>query len=134
MDSKALDVWLANYKHCYENADADRLVTLFTPDATYQEHPFMERVHGRDFHRFWSDVVTGARERQIGFHVFCVSETEALVNWLADAIQVKTGKHREGDGVFHLTFAPDGRCSRLREWQTWHIVGEPLTPGWPNKG
>lgn len=133
MDAGALDAWLENYRHCYENGDADLLVTLFTEDATYQEHPFMELVHGRDFHHFWSDVVNGALERHIHFRVFCVSETEALVNWLADAIQVKTGKHREGDGVFHLTFAPDGRCSRLREWQTWHIVGEPLTPGWPNK-
>lgn len=134
MDAAALDIWLENYRHCYENGDADLLVSLFTEDATYQEHPFMELVHGRDFHRFWSDVVNGALERHIHFRVFCVNEGEAVVNWLADAVQVKTGKHREGDGVFHLTFAENGRCSRLREWQTWHIVGEPLTPGWPNRG
>ena len=134
MDAETLDAWLVAYKHCYENADADRLVTLFTEDATYQEHPFMELVHGRDFHRFWSDVVKNATDRHIDFHVFCVSEHEAVVNWLADAVQVKTCKRREGDGVFHLTFASDGRCMRLREWQTWHIVGEPPTPGWPNRG
>lgn len=133
MDAKGLDAWLATYTHCYEKGDPDRLVTLFTEDATYQEHAFMELVHARDFHRFWSDVVKNADDRHITFRVFCVSETEAVVNWLATAIQLKTGRMREGDGVFHLTFTPDGRCSRLREWQDWHYVGDPPTPGWPNR-
>ena len=133
MDAKTLEDWLAAYKHCYENGDADRLMTLFSDDATYQEHPYMEVVHARDFHRFWTDVVNNARERHIEFHVFCVDNTGAVVNWMATALRVATSEHREGDGVFHLTFGPDGRCNRLREWQTWHIVGTPQTPGWPNK-
>ena len=63
MDEEALQDWLVAYKHCYERGDADRLVTLFTDGATYQEHPFMELVHARDFHRFWTDVIDNARDR-----------------------------------------------------------------------
>ena len=133
MNEEKLAHWLETYQHCYEKGDPDRLVTLFTEDATYQEHPYMELVHARDFHAFWSFVVNNASDRHIGFHVFCVNTTQAIVNWTATAVRIASGEHREGDGVFHLTFDTDNRCSSLREWQTWHIVGTSLEPGWPNK-
>jgi len=133
MNENLLTNWLDAYRHCYENADPARLVTLFTDDATYQEHPYMELVHARDFHEFWSYVVNNAAQRHIDFRVFCVNETQAVVNWTATAVRIATGEHREGDGVFHLTFDSEHRCSRLREWQSWHIVDTALEPGWPNK-
>ena len=93
----------------------------------------MELVHACDFHAFWSYVVNNAAERYIDFHVFCVHDSEAIVNWATKALRIATGEHREGDGVFHLTFDSAARCSRLRERQSWYVVGTALEPGWPNK-
>ena len=131
MTEDALEDWLTRYKRAWENQDPDLFVTLFSDDATYRERPFMEDVHGNDFHQFWSDLATRQADNQITLEVVAVKDQTGVVNWRANSTRVASGERREGNGIFVLTFEPDGRCSRVREWQDWRRVGDPLAKGWP---
>ncbi|MEX2650264.1 MAG: nuclear transport factor 2 family protein [Alphaproteobacteria bacterium] len=118
MNKSDLTKWITAYKRSYETDDADLMVTLFTPDAMYQVSPFAEPSHGRDFHAMWS----GGKKRRTGNHIaleiWHIDGNMAVVQWLAHAIYFEKGL-RQGNGIFRLEFAPDGRCAALYEWQHW---------------
>lgn len=122
MDRAQLADWLWKYKRCYELDDADLVVTLFTEDATYQVTPFAIPRQAEQFHTMWA----GGKSRRYGNHialqVWHLEGDTAIVEWIAYAIYYEKGLHH-GNGMFILTFAKDGRCSSLREWQHWHPKG-----------
>jgi nuclear transport factor 2 (NTF2) superfamily protein len=109
--------WLEGYKRAWESRDPDLIVTLFTPDAPYYETPFSEPALGREgIRHYWQEGVVPQREVRFQYHIITVVEQQAFVRWQSrfhlDA------EERQLDGIFLLTFAPDGLCSELREW--WH--------------
>ena len=117
--------WLTAYKRAWETQDADTFVNLFTGTSEYRDTPFMEPVPHADFHAFWRALAGLQKENAIDFEVLCQSDDRAVVNWRAESTRRDTGERREGNGIFLLTFAADGRCSELREWQHWHPKGVP---------
>lgn len=121
MQQIELVTWLSAYKRSWETDDADLFVSLFTPDATYRVSPFAKPIAGRDFHESW----TGNKRVQTGNHInleiWHLGGDVAIVQWIAHTIYFDRGP-RQGNGVFRLSFSPDGRCRELREWQHWRPV------------
>ena len=126
-----LESWLAKYVRSYVEENPDIFVSLFAPDATYRETPYMEPVHARDFRTFWDDLAKRSTGRAMQWRIFHIEDDWALVNWKATNQRRSSGERREGDGVFLLHFTADGRCRSVSEWQHWHVVGAPLERGWP---
>lgn len=115
--TQAVTAWLEDYKQAWESRDPDLIVTLFTPDAPYYETPFSKPALGREgIRHYWQEGVVPQREVRFQYHLLAVVEQQAFVRWQSrfhlDA------EERQLDGIFLLTFAPDGLCSELREW--WH--------------
>jgi len=118
---------LAAYKQAWEGQDADGFVKLFTEDCEYRDTPFIEPVPGREFHAFWRALAKIQQDNHIEFEILALPSAErAVVNWRAASTRKGTTERREGDGIFVLTFAGDGRCADVREWQHWHPAGAPL--------
>jgi hypothetical protein len=127
METNRLRKWLDAYKQAWEKQDADAFVKLFTDDCEYRDTPFMEPVPGKEFHAFWRALAKRQQDNHIDFEILGqASQNRAIVNWQASSTQRGTTERREGNGIFVLTFANDGRCSDVREWQHWHPVGAPL--------
>jgi uncharacterized protein (TIGR02246 family) len=42
------DPWIERYRRAWETADADEVVDLFTPDASYRSSVFLQPFLGRD--------------------------------------------------------------------------------------
>jgi len=127
VENDQLTKWLDAYKRAWETQDADAFVPLFTPDCEYRDTPFVEPVPGEEFHAFWKALARLQRDNHIEFEVLGrATDNRAIVNWRATSTRTNTGERREGNGIFLLTFASDGRCSDVREWQHWHPVGTPL--------
>jgi hypothetical protein len=126
-----LEGWLTSYVRSYVDENSDAFVSLFTTDATYRETPYMEPVHAKDFRAFWDDLAKRSTRRAMQWRIFHIEEDWALVNWKATNSRRGSGELREGDGVFLLHFAADGRCRSVSEWQHWHVLGAPLEKGWP---
>lgn len=127
MDMQRVTQWLATYKTSWETQDADLFVTLFTPDCEYRDTPWIEPVPGREFHAFWRALAKIQQDNHIELQILGpASGDRVVVNWQARSTRRGIGERREGNGIFVLTFAHDGRCSDVREWQHWRAVGAPL--------
>jgi len=124
-EAKVAD-WLARYKRAWETQDADLFVTLFTPACEYRDNPWIEPVPGAEFHAFWKALATIQRDNRIELTCLAVKGDLAIVNWQARYTRLPAGERRMGDGIFRLTFAPDGRVADLLEWQHWKLEGAPL--------
>ncbi len=118
--------WLAMYKRAWEGQDADLFVTLFTPNCEYRDTPWIEPVPGREFHAFWRALAKLQRDNRIDFEILGIKGDRAVVNWKARSTRTAVAETRLGDGIFLLSFAADGRCADLREWQHWALEGAPL--------
>lgn len=122
----AVSDWLARYKRSWETQDADLFVTLFTPTCEYRDNPWIEPVPGREFHAFWKALATIQRDNHIDLEIMGLKGDRAIVNWKARYTRLPAGEKKLGNGIFRLTFAPDGRVSDLLEWQHWTLEGAPL--------
>jgi hypothetical protein len=127
IDQARLTKWLAAYKKAWEQQDADAFVNLFTTDCEYRDTPFIEPVPGSEFRAFWRALAEIQQDNHIEFEIpVPPAGNRAVVNWWAVSTRKGTMERRQGNGIFLLTFAPDGRCSDLREWQHWHPADAPL--------
>lgn len=117
--------WLGDYKTAWERQDPALFTTLFTGDCEYRDTPFSEPIKAKDFREFWSSLAREQRDNHMTFEdVAMLDGRRALAFWRAQT--TKNSRRMEGDGVMLLTFADDGRCCDLREWQHARGVGEPL--------
>ena len=101
------DAWISN--------DPAQIGALFTDDALYSIDAFAEPWRGREeIVRRW----TAGIQQQVGmtFEVLALEEDVAVVHWHVFTQNVGDPIRVEYDGVLHLRFAPDGRCSEHREW------------------
>ncbi len=115
MNHDALAAWLDAYKRAWEGRDPDQVVGIFTEDAIYAETPFAAPAVGHDgIRRYWENATGPQRDVSFGYDI--ISADPAVVHWTAGFALPAHGNRGQLDGVFHLEFAADGRCSRLREW------------------
>jgi ketosteroid isomerase-like protein len=120
------NAWLAAYERAWEERDSELVVSLFTPDALYQESRFIAPFVGHEgIRRYWdADVVHRQRDIAFAFTLWGVDADIAYAHWTSAFTDMKKdGARRRLDGVFRLTFsarAPGGLlCRRLDEW--WDI-------------
>lgn len=120
LDTAGLAAWLDAYGKAWETRDADLAITLFSPDATYQDMPFSPPHQGHaGIHAYWAGVTADQRNVEFDYSVIAVSGNTGIAHWSAAFDVASSGAHLKLDGVFVLEFAADGKCRRLREW--WHL-------------
>lgn len=119
--------WQDGFVRAWERQDTDLFLTLFTEDATYQDTPYTVPFRARDFRAFWEGLAreqSGNAMRFVESHV--LGEGRAVAFWTCETNTLRRGGQRcEASGVMLLTFAPDGRCRTLREWQHGQVLGTP---------
>ena len=112
-----LDVraWVAAYGDAWMSQDPQKIVKLFTEDATYQERRFRTPIRGIEAIRsYWQDLVHDLQQ-QVHFeaHQVAVMGEQAFVHWSAHFVWRPINGILELDAVSRISFAPAGR-ERLR--------------------
>jgi hypothetical protein len=64
----SLDRFMQGYKEAWERSDPDRLVALFTPDATYHNTPFAEQRGHAAMRTYWERTRL-QRDIELGYQV-----------------------------------------------------------------
>lgn len=119
MTGSDLETWLRAYGRAWEERDPEAAVRLFTEDATYAESPFDPPAKGSEGIRaYWADNTSIQEDVRFGHEVLALERDRAVVRWRAELRRLPSGTRSRLDGVFLLTFAPEGRCAGLLEW--WH--------------
>jgi SnoaL-like domain len=119
MDRKQVEKWLEAYGRAWEGRDPRAAAELFTEDATYQETPFVEPARGRDaIHKYWENVARTQQDIHFQFEVLALTDRGCFAQWHSTFLRLPQNIRLELDGIFLLSFSPQGRCTALREW--WH--------------
>lgn len=119
--------WQDDFVRAWEGQDTDLFLTLFTKDATYQDTPYTVPFHARDFRAFWDGLAREQSGNAMRFvESYVLGDGKAVAFWTCETNTLRRGGQRsEASGVMLLTFAPDGRCRTLREWQHGQVLGTP---------
>ncbi|MFW6093786.1 MAG: nuclear transport factor 2 family protein [Pseudomonadota bacterium] len=117
--------WLEGYKAAWETRDADKVVALFTEDATYQELPCAAPLEGRQGIRdYWTEATGGQQDVDFSYQVLSVSGNTGIAHWRTNFTRIPSGSRALVDGIFVLEFTPNGLCESLKEW--WHVQEQPI--------
>ncbi len=117
MDDLSIGRWASAYAGAWERADADAVVELFTPDASYRSLIFDEPHSGRDaIHAYWERATASQSDVRVWMGSPLVDGNRAALEWWTVL------KEEEGEvtlpGCLLLEFEA-GRCARLNEY--WHL-------------
>jgi len=113
--------WLAAYGRAWQTGDAQRILALFTDDASHRETPFDAPMIGHDAIRhYWLDQPAKHRDVHFSFEIWTVVGDQCFSHW--NCRFVKEDRRLELDGAFRLIFQRSTRegplCRTLEEW--WH--------------
>jgi ketosteroid isomerase-like protein len=113
MERSAVAAWVADYERLWRTPGTDRLVELFTEDATYLPSPWAESVDGlAAIAGFWDAERDGPDEQfSLTSEVVAVDGARAVVR-----VHVEYADRRPWRDLWVLGFAEDGRCSSFEEW------------------
>lgn len=118
-----MEQWVADYERAWRSPGTDRLVELFTPDASYLVSPWADLIVG--LHRlapWWEAGRDGPDEPfAMGSEVVAVEGDTAVVRVSIDYHQDPPSRWRD---LWVTRFAADGRCAAFEEW--------PFAPGQPD--
>jgi uncharacterized protein (TIGR02246 family) len=105
--------WIERYRRAWETADAEEVVDLFTPDASYRSSVFREPYLGRDaICQYWR---RGAgTQHEVAVRMGRPNIT--AVEWWTTMIDPDEGEITL-PGCLLLRFATDGRCQDLWEYR-----------------
>lgn len=124
-----LDTWIRDYARAWETADEDLIASLFSEDARYRSSPFREPFRGHDEIRaYWRRGAGAQQATRVRMGTPYVDGERVAVEWWATMID--EGEEVTLPGCLLLRFAPDGRCSDLREY--WNLENGRWEPfdGW----
>lgn len=111
--------WLERYQQAWETQDPAAAAALFTDDAEYFETPYSPPAVGRAaILEYWEAVPREQQGVAFDFSVIHVHDGVGYCHWSVEFTRSRTGDEVALDGIFEVTFDPDGRCRRFREW--WH--------------
>jgi ketosteroid isomerase-like protein len=109
------DHWIERYRRAWETADADEVVDLFTPDASYRTSVFREPYLGSDaIRQYWQHGAGTQREVAVRMGRPIITGNRVTVEWWTTMIDPDEGEITL-PGCLLLRFAPDGRCRDLCE-------------------
>jgi uncharacterized protein (TIGR02246 family) len=123
-----VELWIERYRRAWETADADEVVDLFTPDASYRSSVFREAYVGSDAIRaYWQRGAGTQREVVVRMGQPITTRDRVAVEWWTTMIDPDEGEITL-PGCLLLRFAPDGRCRDL--WEYWQVKpGRQEPPG-----
>lgn len=127
MDLTPADVenWLERYRRAWEDADTEGVVDLFTEDATYRSNIFAEPDRGHDGVRsYWQGATGTQSEVSVRMGKPFIDGNRVAAEWWTTMRD--SGEEITLPGCLLLEFAPDGRCSSLREY--WQVAEGRLDP------
>lgn len=111
-----VEAWLRAYGAAWTGRNADAVVKIFTPNATYRDHAFQPAYVGsKAIHGYWAKTTADQSDIAFASTVWSVEGNVAIAHWTA---AFKAGPKKTPaklDGVFRLTFQ-GGQVSELREW------------------
>ena len=121
-DSEVGD-WIAAYGNAWVTQNPDKIVRLFTDDATYQERRFRTPIAGIEAIRsYWQDLVHDL-QRDIHFEPVQIATAgdQAFVHWTAHFTWRPINGILELDAVSRITFSPGTRdglrlATAFEEW------------------
>ena len=119
MDYESFKAWFEQLGRAWEMRDPEAAAALFTEDASYQEDPFEEPMHGRPaILEYWSDVPES--QEQISFHseILGVTSDKGFAHWWVSFVRIPSGNRVKLDGICVISLNAENRCYALREW--WH--------------
>ncbi len=122
--------WIEHYRRAWETADADEIVDLFTPDASYRSSVFGEPYLGSDaIRRYWQRGAGSQRDVTVRMGRPVVAAGRVAVEWWTTMDDPEDGEITL-PGCLLLRFAPDGRCHDL--WEYWQVQPGKQDPpaGW----
>ena len=128
MNQRDVQNWLDQYGNAWVEGDPDKLVELFTKQATYRETPFDQPMTGQtEIRRYWQEGASDA-QKDVTFsaQVWTVYDDLAVAGWQASFTRVPSGRNVTLDGVFRLKLeqTTDGlKWASLEEW--WHKDEDP---------
>jgi predicted SnoaL-like aldol condensation-catalyzing enzyme len=110
-----VEEWIDAYRRAWEQRDADAAAALFTEDAEYRTHPFLEPHRGRDGVRsYWTDVTSTQANVAVRMgHPFRDGERVTVEFWTT---MQNAGADVTLAGCLLLRFDGSGLCSALREY------------------
>ena len=124
-----VEEWAQAYGRAWEERDAEAAAALFTEDAEYRAHPFMEPNRGRDGVRaYWTEVT--ATQANVGVRLgrpFVDGDRATVEFWTT---MENGGAEVTLTGCLLLRFDGSGLCSHLREYWFFQEGTEQPHPGW----
>jgi uncharacterized protein (TIGR02246 family) len=118
MDRNRVREWLAGYERAWRSPGTEALAELFTPDASYQQGPYLAPKVGLPaIAAMWEETREGPAE------VFTMTSEIVAVDGEVAVVRVGVAY---GDPVTQayrdlwvMRFAADGRCQAYEEWPFW---------------
>ncbi len=111
--------WIERYQRAWETADADEIVDLFAPDASYRSSVFREPfLDGGAIREYWRREAGSQREIVVRMGRPVITDARVVVEWWTTMVDPDEGEITL-PGCLLLRFAPDGRCQDL--WEYWQV-------------
>ncbi len=108
---------IATYQQAWETQDPEKILTIFTEDATYQERAFEEPCRGHDgIRRYWQEkVIKGQGNIRFRLLNLYLDGMTAIAEWEAEFDDRPARRRRRMREVAILEFRGD-RIASLREY------------------
>lgn len=118
MTLEELDHWLEAYGRAWETHDPDALVACFAEDAVYQWGPFGATVRGHAEIRARSERSRAEQGPvRFGHEPLAITlDGRGIARWWASVETADEATIEDLEGIFLVTFGPNGRCTDFREW------------------
>jgi len=114
-----VDEWVDRYAQAWETADADAVVALFAPTASYRSSVFREPYVGSDEIRaYWGRGAGTQREVRVRMGHPLLGGDRIAIEWWATLIDPDEGEITL-PGCLLLRFDDVGRCTEL--WEYWQV-------------
>jgi SnoaL-like protein len=109
--------WLDGYRDALIRFDAKAAGALFGIDASYQESPYAEPIHGRaQILAYWEMVAGVMRDVDFSFDVLAVAGDVGVAHVRDTLTRLPSGRRSSYDGIFFARFDNELRCVEFREW------------------
>jgi hypothetical protein len=116
--SRSLEDWIEGYRLAWETRDADAVVGLFSPGATYRSNIFEEPHRGRDGIRaYWTSVTEAQSDVSVRMGSPYVDDRRVTVEFWTN--MKVAGDAVTLPGCLLLDFDEAWTCTRLHEY--WHF-------------
>jgi uncharacterized protein (TIGR02246 family) len=124
-----VEEWVEGYQRAWEERDADAAAVLFSEDAEYRTHPFLDVHRGRDGVRsYWSEVTSTQSNVSVRTgRPFRDGDRVAVEFWTT---MDNAGAEVTLTGCLLLRFDGAGLCSALREYWFFEEGKKQPHPGW----